>query len=213
MPSKNHYDYIVIGSGFGGALSALNLSQKGHSVLVIERGVWPKRDDSCWDEEALHLKDHLYRSKVPFYVDQKKGSLKEEWADDTVGGMSTLYGGVSFRMREEDFLGAPKADSKDRDISCAWPYGYKKLEPYYDRAEEILGIAGIRGKDITEPPKKDDYLHEPSRVLSKPSKKSGMHRKNSACIRFSFPWQLISAANTERKNVSSVPPVTTTSAR
>ena len=56
MTKKKHYDYIIVGSGFGGSLSALNLAEKGKSVLVIERGKWPIRDDSCWDEVRLHLK-------------------------------------------------------------------------------------------------------------------------------------------------------------
>ena len=32
------YDYIVVGSGFGGSVSALRLAEKGYSVLVIEQG-------------------------------------------------------------------------------------------------------------------------------------------------------------------------------
>jgi cholesterol oxidase len=40
MPVKQHvdFDYIVIGSGFGGSVSALRLSEKGYSVLVLEKG-------------------------------------------------------------------------------------------------------------------------------------------------------------------------------
>ena len=33
-----HYDWIVIGSGFGGSVSALRLAEKGYRVLVIEKG-------------------------------------------------------------------------------------------------------------------------------------------------------------------------------
>ncbi len=37
---KYDYDYVVIGSGFGGSVSALRLSEKGYRVLVIEKGKW-----------------------------------------------------------------------------------------------------------------------------------------------------------------------------
>ncbi len=39
------YDYIIIGSGFGGSVSALRLSEKGYKVLVIEKGRWFKSED------------------------------------------------------------------------------------------------------------------------------------------------------------------------
>src|SRR5512144_1595923 len=34
----NSYDYVIIGSGFGGSVSAMRLAEKGYSVLVLERG-------------------------------------------------------------------------------------------------------------------------------------------------------------------------------
>ncbi len=171
MNLKKKYHYIIIGSGFGGSIAAHTLASAGKDVLIVERGKWPVRDDSCWDEVKLHLKDPMYRGETPFYVDQKKGQIDTMWPDDTVGGMSTLYGAVSFRMREEDFKGAPALDGAIRDSSCSWPYGYKELEPYYTKAEELLKIAGIKGKDITEPPMKGDYPQPPSTKLSLPSKK------------------------------------------
>jgi len=44
-PSQNTYDYVIIGLGFGGSVSALRLSEKGYKVLVIEKGKWFKPDD------------------------------------------------------------------------------------------------------------------------------------------------------------------------
>lgn len=38
IPSQDVYDYVIIGSGFGGSVSAMRLTEKGYSVLVIERG-------------------------------------------------------------------------------------------------------------------------------------------------------------------------------
>ncbi len=46
------FDYIIIGSGFGGSVSALRLSEKGYKVLVIEKGKWYKAPDFAktnWD--------------------------------------------------------------------------------------------------------------------------------------------------------------------
>jgi len=39
------YDYVIIGSGFGGSVSALRLAEKGYKVLVIEKGKFFKPDD------------------------------------------------------------------------------------------------------------------------------------------------------------------------
>ena len=52
------YDYIIIGSGFGGSVSALRLSEKGYKVLVIEKGKWYKPNDFAkigFDATALLL--------------------------------------------------------------------------------------------------------------------------------------------------------------
>jgi cholesterol oxidase len=38
MQLNESYDYVIIGSGFGGSVSALRLAEKGYSVLVIEKG-------------------------------------------------------------------------------------------------------------------------------------------------------------------------------
>lgn len=45
MKKHHAYDYIIIGSGFGGSVSALRLSEKGYKVLVIEKGKWYQKDD------------------------------------------------------------------------------------------------------------------------------------------------------------------------
>lgn len=47
-----HYDWIIIGSGFGGSVSALRLAERGHRVLVIEKGRRFTKEDfakSNWD--------------------------------------------------------------------------------------------------------------------------------------------------------------------
>lgn len=52
------YDYIIIGSGFGGSVSALRLSEKGYKVLVIEKGKWYKSHDFA--KTNWHLRKWLW---------------------------------------------------------------------------------------------------------------------------------------------------------
>jgi choline dehydrogenase-like flavoprotein len=188
-------EYLIIGSGFGGALAAYNLARAGKEVLIVERGKWVVRDDTCWDEVALHLKDPLYRGETPYLVNQKRGRVQEDWPDDTVGGMSPFYGAVSLRMREEDFQGAPVPGSDHRDSESAWPFGYSELSSHYDLAEKLQGVAGIRGEDITEP-ERLEYPQRPPEILSQPSRliwdaavSLGMHPFHlPMAINFSGEW-------------------------
>lgn len=168
---KSSYEYIIIGSGFGGSFPAYRLAKAGKEVLVIERGIWVKRDDTCWDEYALHLHEKpLYQGHTPYIVDQQ-GKSEYDWPYDTVGGLSTFYGAAAFRMRVKDFEGPPQPDTDKRNTTLAWPFDYKTLARYYDEAEELQCVAGIKGQDITEPPRKKDYPQKPPLQLSRPSQR------------------------------------------
>ena len=49
---ERHYDWIIIGSGFGGSVSAHRLTQKGYKVLVAEKGCRFEPEDfpkTNWD--------------------------------------------------------------------------------------------------------------------------------------------------------------------
>lgn len=59
------YDYIIIGSGFGGSVSALRLSEKGYKVLVIEKGKWFKAKD--FPKTNWNLKKWLWIPFLRFY--------------------------------------------------------------------------------------------------------------------------------------------------
>src|SRR5688572_3938650 len=52
MNTTENYDYVVIGSGFGGSVSAMRLTEKGYRVLVLERGKRFRDEDfpkSTWN--------------------------------------------------------------------------------------------------------------------------------------------------------------------
>jgi cholesterol oxidase len=120
------YDVVVIGSGFGGAIIACRLAQAGRSVCVLERGKkWDKHDfprtlgqmaHAFWNHHDFGLLD--YRVFRNIDVIQAAG----------VGGGSLVYFNVHKRAKPEVFE-QPR-----------WPQNTKRhtLDPFYDRAKEIL---------------------------------------------------------------------------
>ena len=123
---KDFYDVVIVGSGFGGAITACRLAQAGRSVCVLERGrKWDKSDfprtlgqmkRAFWNRHDYGLLD--YRVFRNIDVLQASG----------VGGGSLVYFNVHRRAKREIFE-QPR-----------WPRNIKRetLDPYYDRAKEIL---------------------------------------------------------------------------
>ena len=70
--TQEHWDAVVIGSGFGGSTVALKLAAAGVRVLVLERGRYVDRDDTAWDSRAIQI-DRKYKSRTPYEVDERFG--------------------------------------------------------------------------------------------------------------------------------------------
>lgn len=155
------YDAVIIGTGFGGATTALRLAEAGLRVLVLERGRWVARDDSAWDARQI-LIERRYRSGTPYEVDERWGRT-QTFPDDAVGGKSVFYGAASLRMRREDFAARDRFAAEDLATlpPMDWPMGYEDLRPFYQEAEQLLGVAGVAGADPCEPPRDGDYPTAP----------------------------------------------------
>ena len=69
------YDYIVIGSGFGGSVSAMRLAEKGYSVLVIEKG--KKYSAENFPKTNWNLRKYLWIPALRFFGFQKPASADE----------------------------------------------------------------------------------------------------------------------------------------
>ncbi|RJF90061.1 GMC family oxidoreductase [Oleomonas cavernae] len=128
------FDWLVIGSGFGGSVSALRLAEKGHRVGVIERGRRYRDEDlprSTWQfrkyfwAPALGLKG-IMRMRLFRHVFTPN--------QIAVGGGSVVYGGVLLRAKPEFF-----ADPQWRALG-AWD---QVLQPHYVTAERMLGVATV----------------------------------------------------------------------
>ncbi len=123
------YDYIVIGSGFGGSVAALRLVEKGYSVAVLECG--RRYRDEDFPESSWKLRDTYWLPKLGL-----KGLWRLTFFKDVaiisgsgVGGGSLVYANTLYRA-EERFREA-------YDAACG---EHVDLEPYYDIAERMLGV-------------------------------------------------------------------------
>lgn len=171
------FDAIVVGSGFGGALAARVLVEAGWRVLMLERGDWVSRGPENWEPGAVGQLGAHYCCEAPYRRDGGPGSptLGSYFC---VGGPSVFYGGVSLRYREQNFDGDPRIVG---DSGASWPLRYADLEPFYDEAERILGVAGVMGEDPTEPSRSAPFRHRPgdlapvSRRIGDAARQLGLH--------------------------------------
>ena len=80
------YDYIIVGSGFGGSVSALRLAEKGYSVLVIEQGKRYQTED--FPKSNWNLRKYFWFPKLALY-----GIQANAYLIDAVIAISVIYKG------------------------------------------------------------------------------------------------------------------------
>jgi choline dehydrogenase-like flavoprotein len=169
MPGTR-YDAIVVGSGISGGWAAKELTERGLTVLLLERG-----------RNLEHVKDYVNEGKglwefphrnrptrqmiEDYPVLKRDYPLNEEttgmWASDKdspytevkrfdwfrgyhMGGRSLLWGRQSYRFNRDDF----EANARE-GIAIDWPIRYDDIAPWYDYVEGFAGISGaLDGLDV-----------------------------------------------------------------
>lgn len=130
MTSKD-FDVVIIGSGFGGSIAALRLTEKGYKVLVIEAGARFKDDDFA--KTSWNLKKFLFFPRFGLKGIQRIDLLRNVMvmSGAGVGGGSLVYANTLYRP--------PTSFYKTGTWSgmCDWE---KELAPYYAQAERMLGV-------------------------------------------------------------------------
>ncbi|MDH6698819.1 GMC family oxidoreductase [Streptomyces griseoviridis] len=132
MPKDTYdYDVIVVGSGFGGSVTALRLTEKGYRVGVLEAGRRFTRESlpkNSWD-----LRNYLWAPKLGMYGIQRIHLLGNVMvlAGAGVGGGSLNYANTLYEPPKPFF-----DDPQWRDITD-W---HAELTPYYDQARRMLGV-------------------------------------------------------------------------
>ena len=134
--ASEHYDYdwMVIGSGFGGSISALRLAEKGYKVAVAERGRrWTEATlpKSAWRLPSFHWLPSLGLRGVMRLLVFKDLFVV---SGSGVGGGSLIYAGTLYRPPEGYFKAHRWAGRDD------WA---QALAPHYDTAERMLGVARV----------------------------------------------------------------------
>ncbi|WP_062228020.1 GMC family oxidoreductase [Aureimonas frigidaquae] len=143
---KTSYDIVIIGAGVGGGALANALAAPGREILMIERGPRLPREPDNWSVDAVFHK--------------RKYATREQWRDRDgnffspstyyyVGGNSKFFGAATVRFRKEDFEDL----QHEGGVAPAWPVSYDTFEPYYARAERLMGTHGQAGLDPIEPPR------------------------------------------------------------
>ena len=176
-PREEVYDAAVIGSGFGGTLAAHELIRSGRRVVLLERGPWVTRGPQSPAVREVGPLGPYFSRESPYRV-LEGGEGPTTGAFHCVGGPSVFYGGASLRFRREDFEGASEITAGS---GAEWPFRYDDLEPFYTRAERIIGVAGAPGDDPTEPPRSAPYPQLPgplspaARLVADAARRLGLH--------------------------------------
>lgn len=141
------FDQVIIGSGFGGSVSALRLTEKGHRVLILEMG--KRRNDKDFAKTNLDRKNYMWMPQIGW-----KGVTKFSYTNKAtiihgigVGGGSQVYANVHL-IPEDEVFSSP-AWSKTRSD---WK---DTLAPYYSLAQRMLGTTHNEYTNIA-----DDTLRE-----------------------------------------------------
>ena len=129
---KNSFDVVIIGSGFGGSVSALRLREKGYSVAVLEAG--RRFRDKDFPKTSWRLRKFLYAPVIGCYGIQRIHVLPDVLilAGAGVGGGSLVYANTLYQPGDEYFKDPQWASITD------WK---SELGPWYDQARRMLGVA------------------------------------------------------------------------
>jgi choline dehydrogenase-like flavoprotein len=163
--ANNSYDAIVIGSGISGGWAAKELTEKGLTVLMLERGrnlehikdyktaplnLWDYDHRGTPTQEDKKLHPVLARGWAIDHPDLSYWASEQDcpyteikpftwWRTYQLGGRSVLWGRQSYRWSDLDF----EANAKE-GIAIDWPIRYKDLTSWYDYVERFAGISGSK---------------------------------------------------------------------
>lgn len=130
------FDWIVIGSGFGGSVSALRLAEKGYRVAILECG--RRYRDEDYAKSAWNLRRYFWMPKLGLRGVFRMTIFRDVFivSGSGVGGGSLGYANTLYRARPSFFTDPQWGELAD------WE---RELQPHYDTAERMLGVTSYEG--------------------------------------------------------------------
>ncbi|GCB03555.1 GMC family oxidoreductase [Ralstonia sp. SET104] len=151
MTKELSADFVVIGSGIIGSLTARKLAQSGASVLILEAGPRvtrgeivsrfrnsPRRSDWMSPYPPAPWAPH------PIYQPHDNGHLVQAGPYPYPAEYIRQFGGTTWHWAAHAWRNVPN-DFRIQSlygVGVDWPVTYEELEPYYQEAEEIMGVSG-----------------------------------------------------------------------
>ena len=125
------FDVLVVGSGFGGSVTALRLTEKGYRVGVLEAGA--RFEDEDFADTSFDLKRFLFRPSVGCYGIQRIDLLRDSMilSGAGVGGGSLVYANTLYEPLKAFY------DDPQWRLITDWR---SELGPFYDQAKRMLGV-------------------------------------------------------------------------
>jgi cholesterol oxidase len=136
QPAGFDYDWIVVGSGFGGSVAALRLAEKGYRVAVLECG--RRFADKDFAKSAWRMRRYFWMPRIGLRGIFRLTVFKDVFvvSGNGVGGGSLGYANTLYRARPAFFA------DRQWDGLADWE---AELRPHYETAERMLGAADYEG--------------------------------------------------------------------